>query len=165
MLASLYTSSSTSAYTSSMTQAASKAATTGIVLLVFLILGLVLGLVGGIALYFTFLSKKNDGKFNGFLGWMYDALVFKKMLVETILKVTYLVAAIFITIFSFGLIAVNFWSFLGLLIFGNLGLRMTYEFALMSVLTCRNTSDINSTLKKMAGEKEEKAEPVVPTQE
>ena len=39
---------------------------------VWIIISAVLAIVGGIVLYFTFLSKKNEGKFTGFLGWVYD---------------------------------------------------------------------------------------------
>ena len=50
---------------------------------VWLIVSLILAIVGGILVYFLFLSKKNEGKFTGFLGWMYDFLSFKKMFLET----------------------------------------------------------------------------------
>ena len=65
------------------------------------IISVVLAVVGGIVLYFTFLRKKNDGKFKGFLGWLYDFLTFKKMMIEEILRVCYLIMAIFITLASF----------------------------------------------------------------
>ena len=68
---------------SSLTKAANSADTLG----VWMIISLVVAVVGGIALYFTFLSKKNDGKFNGFLGWLYDTLTFRNMVVEMLLKI------------------------------------------------------------------------------
>ena len=33
-------------------------------------------------MYFTFLKKDNEGKYTGFLGWMYDFLTFKKLTIE-----------------------------------------------------------------------------------
>ena len=45
---------------------------------VWIILSLILAIVGGILIYFLFLSKKNEGKFKGFLGWLYDFLSFKR---------------------------------------------------------------------------------------
>ena len=39
---------------------------------IWIIVSLVLAIVGGIVLYFTFLKKDNEGKYTGFLGWMYD---------------------------------------------------------------------------------------------
>lgn len=47
---------------------------------IWVIISLVLAIVGGILIYFLFLNKKNDGKFNGFVGWLYDFLSFKKCL-------------------------------------------------------------------------------------
>ena len=45
---------------------------------IWTIVSVILAIIGGIVLYFTFLSKKNEGKFTGFLGWLYDFLTFKK---------------------------------------------------------------------------------------
>ena len=146
--------SSSSLYSSSSLNSVSKAADSMAVLGIWSIIALIVAIVGGIALYFTFLSKKNEGKFTGFLGWLYETLSFKNMVVETLLKITYLVAAIFVTLLSLGLIAVNIISAVALLIFGNLIIRITYEFMLIQIITCRNTTDINSKLKKV--EKEEK---------
>ena len=41
---------------------------------IWTIVSVILAIIGGIVLYFTFLSKKNEGKFTGFLGWLYDFL-------------------------------------------------------------------------------------------
>ena len=78
---------------------------------------------------------------------MYDTLTFKNMAVEMLLKITYLIGAIYITLFSLGLIAVNILACLGLLIFGNLILRVSYELILISIITCRNTTEINKKMK------------------
>ena len=72
---------------------------------VWIIISAVIAVIGGIVLYFTFLSKKNEGKYTGFLGWMYDFLTFKKMVIENILKIIYLIAASFITLASFAVIS------------------------------------------------------------
>ena len=127
---------------------------------VWSIIALVIAVVGGIALYFTFLNKKNDGKWSGFLGWLYNTLTFKNMIVEAIIKILYLVVAIFITLYSLGLIAVNIISALMLLIVGNILLRVCYEFMLLAIITCRNTSDINSKLNKIVSDKKEDKQPV-----
>jgi hypothetical protein len=114
----------------------------------WIIIAAVLAVVGGIALYFTFLSKKNEGKYTGFLGWMYEFLNFKKFTIEAILKVTYLILAIFITLSSFAAIGTSFLSFVLTLVLGNLGLRIAYEFSLILLVICRNTTDINNKLNK-----------------
>lgn len=115
---------------------------------VWMIIALVLAIVGGLLIYFLFLNKKNEGKFNGFLGWMYDFLSFKKMFLEALLKIAYLIVALYITLASFALIGVNFLSFLAMLIVGNLALRVVYEFALVLLVICRNTTEIAKNTKK-----------------
>lgn len=115
---------------------------------VWIIISAVIAVIGGIVLYFTFLSKKNEGKFTGFLGWMYDFLTFKKMVIENILKILYLILAAFITLASFALISTSFLSFLMTLIFGNLIARVSYELFLVVLVICRNTTDINRKLTK-----------------
>ncbi len=140
---SLYDSSSAA---SALTKSAGAAMDTAI----WGIVALLVALVGGIVLYFTFLSKKNDGKFEGVLGWLYDTLTFKKMLLETVLKITYLIFAIWITLSSFTLIGTSFWGFVLMLIGGNILIRVIYEFSLITIVMCRNTTEINTYLKKKA---------------
>ena len=116
---------------------------------VWLIVSLILAIIGGILVYFLFLSKKNEGKFTGFLGWMYDFLSFKKMFLETLLKITYLIFAIYVTLSSFAIIGVNFLGFLITLVVGNLVVRIAYEFSLILLVICRNTSEIARNTKKI----------------
>ncbi len=123
--------------------------------LIWAIISVVVAVIGGIVLYFTFLSKKNEGKFKGFWGWAYDFLKFKKMVVENILKICYLITAIFITLGSFSLITTSFLSFILMLTLGNLGARITYELLLVVLLICKNTTEINSKMKKTDDNKEE----------
>ncbi len=120
---------------------------------IWIIISAVLAVVGGIAVYFTFLSKKNEGKFNGFLGWMYDFLTFKKMVIENILKIVYLIIALFITLSSFAVISSSFLAFLLYLAIGNLVARVIYELCLVILVICRNTTEIN---KKMSNKDENK---------
>lgn len=154
---------SSSLYSSNSLSSLSRTSSAMDTLGVWSIIALVIAVVGGIALYFTFLNKKNDGKWTGFLGWLYNTLTFKNMIVETILKILYLVIAIFITLYSLGLIAVNIILALGLLVIVNIILRVCYEFMLLAIITCRNTSDINSKLNKIIPEKKEDKETVEQT--
>ena len=85
----------------------------GIFQLVWLIVSLVAALVGGIVLYFTVFANKNEGKYKGFMAWLYDFVKFKKLYITTVLKVTYMVLAIFLTLYSFALIGTSFLLFLG----------------------------------------------------
>ncbi len=116
---------------------------------VWVILSLILAIVGGILIYFLFLSKKNEGKFTGFLGWLYDFLSFKKMFLEALLKVTYLIVAIYLTLSSFALIGDSFLSFLLQLVLGNIVARVVYEFSLILLVICRNTTDIAKNTRKV----------------
>ena len=119
---------------------------------VWMIVSLVLAIVGGILIYCLFLSRKNEGKFTGFLGWMYDFLSFKKMFLETLLKVTYLIFAVYITLSSFSLIGSSVLGFLVYLVVGNLVVRIIYEFSLILLVICRNTTDM---VKKLPNKSEE----------
>lgn len=114
---------------------------------IWIIISLVLAIVGGILIYFLFLNKKNEAKFTGFLGWLHDFLSFKKMFLEALLKISYLVLAIYVTLASFALIGTSFLSFLLMLVVGNLVIRVVYEFSLILLIICRNTSEINKKLK------------------
>lgn len=115
---------------------------------IWMIISAVLAICGAIALYFTFLSKKNDGRFKKFWGCMYDFLTFKKMLIENLLKILYLACALFVTLSSFGYIGQSFIAFIGTLVLGNLVVRLCYEFSLVLLLICRNTTEMNAKLAK-----------------
>lgn len=115
----------------------------------------ILALAGGIVLYFTVFNKKNDGKYTGFMKWLYDFVHFRVLTIEAIMKITYLFAAISVTLTSF------LWfeqGLMGLLlcplqiILGNVITRIAYEFALMLIIITRNTTEINSKLKNENGE-------------
>lgn len=139
-----------SAYTSSASRSLNSAAGSA----VWMIVSIILAIIGGFLIYFLFLNKKNEGKFNGFLGWLYDFLSFKKMFLETLLKITYLILALYITLSSFALIGFNFLAFLLTLVLGNLVLRVAYEFSLILLVICRNTTEIAKNMK--SSKKDEK---------
>lgn len=118
----------------------------GEIAMVWTIISAILAIIGGIVLHFTFLSKKNEGKFKGFWGWMQDFLTFKKMLIENLLRITYLILTVFVTLVSLGM--GNFLVVLLSLLLGNLAVRLVYEFSLILLLICRNTTEINKALAK-----------------
>ena len=115
---------------------------------IWTIVSVILSIIGGIVLYFTFLSKKNEGKFTGFLGWLYDFLTFKKMMIENVLKILYIIVALFVTLSSFGLISISFLAFLLTLVIGNVLTRVIYELLLVKLVICKNTTEINKKLNK-----------------
>lgn len=114
---------------------------------------IIVAIIGGIALYFTFLHKKNEGQFTGFKGWLYDFLTFKKLVIENILRVGYVIFAVFFTISSFCFLTNNVLVFLGWLVLGNLITRLIYEFSLIMLIMCRNTTEINQKLTSYKVEK------------
>ncbi len=116
--------------------------------LVWMLVSAIIAIVGAFVLYFTFLSDKNENKFTGFTNWLYEFLTFKKMTLEVILKIAYLVTAIFITLSSLSFISISFWFFLGWLIGGNIISRLVYEGMILILMIHRNTKEINSKLGK-----------------
>lgn len=123
---------------------------------VWMIVSIILAIIGGIALYFTVFTKQNEHKFKGFMGWLYDFFTFKNMLLETLLKILYIIVAIYITLSSFSLISISFIAFILQLTLGNLLTRIGFEFSLLLLTICKNTTEINDKLSKT--KKEDKKE-------
>lgn len=114
---------------------------------VWTIIAFILAVVGGFLAYYLFVknTKKMDNKF---LNWLKRFLNFKEMLIEPILKVSYIILAIFITLYSFNMIGVSFISFLLTLVLGNIVLRIIYEWCLILIMIWKNTTEINDKTKK-----------------
>jgi hypothetical protein len=120
----------------------------------WLIISAVLAIVGGIAAYVLFVSQKNK-KYTGFVAWLHEFLNFKKYFIEVIIKVMYLITAIYITLGSFSFIGTSVATFFLMLIVGNIVARIGYEMVLMLLTIVNNTTEIN---KKLSAEKEVPAE-------
>ena len=111
------------------------------------IASLVLGIVGAILGYFMFL--KPDKKYsNNFVNWAKKFLNFDEMLIEVILKITYMFLAIYITLTSFELISYDFLLFFLTLTLGNVALRVAYEGMMLLIGIWKNTKEINQKMKK-----------------
>ncbi len=120
---------------------------------VWTIVSFLVALCGGIVLYFTFLNPKNAENYTGITKKIYDFLSFKSRTLEAILKICYLVFAIFVTISSFSMISTSFVAFLLVLFLGNVIVRLVFEGTLLILMIYRKLCDIND---KMAPLKEEK---------
>lgn len=139
-------------YSSSASSILSDSATTAVVMIVCLILSI----IGGIALLLTFLSKKNEYKFTGFLGWLYKFLNFKTMFAETLLRALYIVLTCWLSLSALvnllfvtgGSIGGKLLVFLLTVTLGNIALRLVFEFSLVVLVICRNTSEMNHKLGK-----------------
>lgn len=123
--------------------------------MIWMIISVVLAIIGGIALYFTVFAKANENKYTGFMKWLYDFATFKKMMLESLLRVLYIIVAIYITLSSFALISTSFVGFLAMLVFGNLIARIIFEFSLVLLTICKNTTEINSKMKSEVKPKKE----------
>lgn len=112
------------------------------------LIALIIAIAATVCIFVVFLNKKNENKFKGFLGWLYDFLSFKKLAIDIILRVTYVCLAIYITLSSFALISTSFGLFLMMLIGGNVSLRIIYELLMITISICNNVSEINKKMKK-----------------
>lgn len=111
--------------------------------------GFIIGIIMAFIVFFAFMSKKHENRFHGFLGWLYNYLNFKNFIIEGLLKFCYVLGACICTMVGvFNILCLQLVTGFGVLIFGNLVLRIIYEFALMIVLICRNVTEIN---RKMGG--------------
>ena len=113
---------------------------------VWTIVAFVLAIIGAVLAYFLFVKpeKKYPQKF---VNWLRSFLNFNEMLIEPILKVTYIFLALFVTLTSFNYISVNFLLFLLTLVLGNLVIRVVYEASMMMVGIWKNTKEINKKMK------------------
>ena len=108
----------------------------------FLIFCVVISLVIAAAVFFVIVKSSRTPR-GRFLNWLKEYLNFRSILIENILKFLYLFFAVYITIYSFGFISESVLSFFGILILGNIGLRLLFEFGLMFIIMWKNTSDIS----------------------
>ena len=113
---------------------------------IWTIVALILSIIGGILVYFLFIKTNN--KLSDNLKKLRDLLDFRIMLIEPILKIVYLIGTIFIILFSFNFITINFISFLLMLIIGPVIIRIAYEAALILVMIWKNTKIISDNTKK-----------------
>ena len=118
----------------------------GLFPVIWAIVAFVLALVGCFVVYFFFVKKDVNSK-SKFVLWLQEFLRFNKMLIEPIIKISYIFGALFLTLGSFALIGTSFVSFLVALVVGNLVLRIAYEASIMFVMIWKNANDINKKLK------------------
>jgi len=98
----------------------------------WLIISAVLALIGGVVAYILFVSNKDTKEYSGFVSWLHRFLNFKIFFIEMILKVLYMVSAIFITLGSFSLIRVSIASFFLSLILCNTPSQLIKRYIIFS---------------------------------
>ncbi len=112
------------------------------------IVALIIAIIGGIVLYFTVFSEKNKSKYNGFMAKLYNFVKFKELIITGLLRVLYLIIALYITLSSFALIGQSFLAFIIMLVVGNLILRIVFEYLLVLLGIYENTHEIAVNTKK-----------------
>ena len=108
------------------------------------VLALIVIIAGGLALYFLFVRKPNH--YQGAAAKLHNALTFRTFYTEKLLRALYCITVVAIAVYSVILLFSHF--FLALLCFvgGNLIARIVYEYALLLLVLCRNTQEINRKL-------------------
>ena len=112
---------------------------------IWTVIAFVIAIATGIMIYFMFVKDNKPVSKN--LQKLKDLLDFKTMLIEPILKIAYIIATVFVILFSFGLISINFVSFLMALILGPIGIRIVYELMMINIMIWKNTKEINNNIK------------------
>ena len=116
--------------------------------LICLIVG-VLAVILGVVLFFTVLRRKNEGKFTGAKGKLYDFLNVNKFYTEDIIRLLYVITVCMVTLVGLTQIVLGgFFSGLFLIVLGNVIARVSYECLLMFFVLVRKTVAID---KKLAG--------------
>ena len=115
---------------------------------VWIIISILLAVIGGILLFTTYFNKEKENKYTGFKQFLYDFFNFKITIIESLFKVSYLITAIAITLCSFAYLTTNFFKFLGILVFGNIIARLSFEFFLLILKLFKDVTQINSKLSK-----------------
>lgn len=115
---------------------------------VWMITSVLLAVIGGIYLFSTYFNKNKENSYTGFKKILYDFLNFKITIIEPIFKVLYLITAIAITLCSFSYLTENFFRFIGILVFGNIIARLTFELLLLTLKLFKDVSEINSKTSK-----------------
>ncbi len=121
------------------------------------IIAAIIIIAGGLALYFLFVRKPN--RFQGTAAKLHDALNFRTFYTEKLIRALYCITVVGIVIYSVALLFSHFFTALLLFVLGNLTARIVYEYALLLLVLCRNTQEIN---RKMGPLPEEQPVPPAP---
>jgi len=102
----------------------------------------ILVVIIGIMLSLTFLTNKGNQNCTGFLKSLYDLLNFNKFIIRNLLKFSYIIIFLYITVKGLLLLFVCPKYALSLLIFGNLIVRLAFELCMAIVVIMENTNKI-----------------------
>ncbi len=130
--------------------------------IVFIISALV-SLVCSILVWALVMPEKKRPTLNAFFTFVSDVFNFRSLLIEKILKFTYLLLTLFAILFGFLAFVVCISTndaragLMGLLvmILGPIALRLTYELSMMAVLLVKNVIEINNKMLLSSNDKKE----------
>lgn len=108
---------------------------------------LIIAIAAAVVIYVLFLDKEKSKSYTGFVRKLYEFLQFDTFLLEKILKIAYIFTAIYLTLSAIATIGTNIILALVMLVFGNIVLRVIYEFLMVTYKICTNVSEINKKLK------------------
>lgn len=114
------------------------------------IIAAVVAIAGGLALYFLFVRKPN--RFEGAVAKLHNALNFRTFYSEKLIRALYCITVISIVVYSVVLLFSRFFTALLLFVLGNLAARIVYEYALLLLVLCRNTQEINRKMGPLPAE-------------
>ncbi len=116
-----------------------------------MVIAIITAIILATVLYFTFLSKKNEGKFTGAKEKLYNFLTFNRFYLEEILKFLYVVVATVLTVVGIALILMGR-GLVGILVatVGNVMVRITYELLMMFIVLCKKAVSIERKLNKIS---------------
>ncbi len=114
---------------------------------VVLAVTLFIGLIVGIIALFSFLPKKNAGKYDGFTKYLYDFLNFDKYWFISIVKVLFIALATMCLLGGFIVLFINFLTGLGLILSGII-IRITTELTMVLMNIGNNVSQIKDEVTK-----------------
>ena len=112
-----------------------------------LLIALIVSIAIAIIMFVVFMPKENEKNLNGNLKKIYDFLHFKRVYIEEFLKIAYIFGAVFLTIMSFTTLTTSFGLFFFIIVFGNILLRISFEFVMMLYRMYQNTQEINKKMK------------------
>ena len=113
---------------------------------IWTIVAFILAVIGAVLAYFMFVKPEKKYS-NKFVNWLRSFLKFDEMLIEPILKITYIFLMLFVTLGSFELIGTSFVAFLLTLILGNVLISVVYEASMIMIGIWKNTKEINKKMK------------------
>lgn len=115
-----------------------------------LLISALIAVIAGIVLCITFLNKRNEGRYEGFMGKIYTALTFNRFYAENIIKFVYIIAACAVTVIGIVLLVMgSFVTGIIMLVGVNLAMRVSVELILMFIILCKKTVSMDRRLEKI----------------